>query len=188
MNYQAKVREYVLSQFRNKEGFEQTLQAIADQYEDLDKKVSAVYDWQDINSAKGEILDYIGWLYGITREYFDISLYFSVNSEDLNVEKYIFFSKPETQYIIPSGSLDDLSFRQRIKAKIGAKFSRKTRNENIQIIKNMTFADEVLISNHSPMSLDITINGANLFITDKTFQEIESILADGVGINSLTVG
>jgi hypothetical protein len=187
MNYQAKVREYVLSQLRDVVGFKQTLQAIADTYEALDDKLQAIYKWQNIDEATGVILDYIGYLYGITREYFDIEQYFCVNAEHVNVEKYFFFENPQSNFLVPNGSLDDLHFRQRIKAKIASTFSKKTRNENINIIKNMTFADIVEISLNSAMNLDIHLIGANIFETDKTFSEIESILGDGVAINSLTI-
>ncbi len=187
MDYYSKLREYVLSQFRDLDGFKEILQATANQYTDLETELNLIGAWNNIDNAEGEILDLIGYLYGTSREYFDISQYFSVNSEDLNVEKYFHFEKPASAYIVPTGSLDDQYFRARIKAKIGAKFSNKTREDNIYIIKNMTFADSVKITLASPMMLDIVLTGDNILETDTTYSDIESVLGDGVGINSLTI-
>ena len=150
----------------------------------LQDNLKYVLNSVDINKAEGFILDDIGWLLGTSREYFDISDYFCLNSLDVNVEKYIYFRNQQTN---ATGSLSDANFRARIKAKSYANHSRCTREENIQIIKNMTFADKVIIENVSPLLLDITLYGDNLFITDTLRTDIESVLGCGVGIRNLEI-
>ena len=178
---------YLISQFRNVPEIMAVIGAVDDTYVDLKSKLDFVYNYYDLDKATGYILDYIGYLYGTTRDFFDISTYFRVNVDDVNKTKQFFFENPQSSIIAPNGSLSDLEFRQRIKAKIATVFSKKTRNENIFIIKNMTFADNVLITQESPMLLNIKLIGDNLFITDKIVADIEYILADGVGVNILEV-
>jgi hypothetical protein len=140
----------------------------------------------DLNKSEGVLLDNWGTLLGIARSFFDIEAYFSYNRADVNTEKYVWFSEPESDYIVPSGSLDDRDYRTRIKAKAGQNVSRCTREENIAIIKNMTFARKVKIKNVEPLLLDITLVGDNLFLTQDIKSDIEAILGNGVGIRNLT--
>lgn len=188
-NYKQLLEEYIISQFRRKCGIDEVLSAVAGQYSNLQEKLQTLLNWASVDTAEGELLDYIGYLFGITRDYFDLSQYFCLNVDDINRSKYFFFKESQSANLVPRGNLEDLNFRQRIKAKIALKFSNHTRNDNILVIKNMTFADNVIISKYSEMMLDIDLigNRQEMFITDKTLAEIEGVLGDGVGLHSLTI-
>lgn len=184
-DYFALNQAYSLGQFRNNPEYMALIGADAGLKDNLQKNAQYLLDSIDINLAEGVFLDYWGWLVGISRRYFDISAYFSYNRADVNTEKYIWFSEPETDFVAPSGSLEDRDFRARIKAKAGANTSKCTREENISIIKNMTFARHVKIKNVDIMLLDVTLVGDNLFFTQDTKSDIELVLGSGVGIRNL---
>lgn len=185
LDYFALNQAYSLGQFRNNPEYMALIGADAGLKDNLQKNAQYLLDSIDINLAEGVFLDYWGWLVGISRRYFDISAYFSYNRADVNTEKYIWFSKPETDFVAPSGSLEDRDFRVRIKAKAGANTSKCTREDNIAIIKNMTFAKKVKIKNVDIMLLDVTLVGDNLFFTQDTKSDIELVLGSGVGIRNL---
>lgn len=185
LDYFALNQAYSLGQFRNNPEYMALIGADAGLKDNLQKNAQYLLDSIDINLAEGVFLDYWGWLVGISRRYFDISAYFSYNRADVNTEKYIWFSEPETDFVAPSGSLEDRDFRARIKAKAGANTSKCTREENISIIKNMTFARHVKIKNVDIMLLDVTLVGDNLFFTQDTKSDIELVLGSGVGIRNL---
>jgi hypothetical protein len=187
LDYFALNQAYSLSQFRNNPEYMALIKADADLKENLQANVQYLLDTINIDKAAGVFLDYWGWLVGISRRYFDISVYFSYNRADVNTEKYIWFSEPETDFVAPSGSLEDRDFRARIKAKAGANTSKCTREDNIAIIKNRTFAKKVKIKNVDIMLLDVTLVGDNLFFTQNTKSDIESVLGIGVGIRNLIV-
>lgn len=187
LDYFALNQAYSLGQFRNNPEYIALIGADAGLKDNLQKNAQYLLDSIDINLAEGVFLDYRGWLVGISRRYFDISAYFSYNRADVNTEKYIWFSEPETDFVAPSGSLEDRDFRARIKAKAGANTSKCTREENISIIKNMTFARHVKIKNVDIMLLDVTLVGDNLFFTQDTKSDIELVLGSGVGIRNLRV-
>lgn len=187
LDYFALNQAYSLSQFRNNPEYMALIKADADLKENLQANVQYLLDTINIDKAAGVFLDYWGWLVGISRRYFDISAYFSYNRADVNTEKYIWFSEPETDFVAPSGSLEDRDFRARIKAKAGANTSKCTREDNIAIIKNMTFAKKVKIKNVAIMLLDVTLVGDNLFFTQNIKSDIESVLGIGVGIRNLIV-
>lgn len=185
LDYFALNQAYSIGQFRNNPEYMALIGADAGLKDNLQKNAQYLLDSIDINLAEGVFLDYWGWLVGISRRYFDISAYFSYNRADVNTEKYIWFSEPETDFVAPSGSLEDRDFRARIKAKAGANTSKCTREENISIIKNMTFARHVKIKNVDIMLLDVTLVGDNLFFTQDTKSDIELVLGSGVGIRNL---
>lgn len=185
LDYFALNQAYSLGQFRNNPEYMALIGADAGLKDNLQKNAQYLLDSIDINLAEGVFLDYWGWLVGISRRYFDISAYFSYNRADVNTEKYIWFSEPETDFVAPSGSLEDRDFRARIKAKASANTSKCTREENISIIKNMTFARHVKIKNVDIMLLDVTLVGDNLFFTQDTKSDIELVLGSGVGIRNL---
>lgn len=187
LDYFALNQAYSLGQFRNNPEYMALIGADAGLKDNLQKNAQYLLDSIDINLAEGVFLDYWGWLVGISRRYFDISAYFSYNRADVNTEKYIWFSEPETDFMASSGSLEDRDFRARIKAKAGANTSKCTREENISIIKNMTFARHVKIKNVDIMLLDVTLVGDNLFFTQDTKSDIELVLGSGVGIRNLRV-
>lgn len=185
LDYFALNQAYSLGQFRNNPEYMALIGADAGLKDNLQKNAQYLLDSIDISLAEGVFLDYWGWLVGISRRYFDISAYFSYNRADVNTEKYIWFSEPETDFVAPSGSLEDRDFRARVKAKAGANTSKCTREENISIIKNMTFARHVKIKNVDIMLLDVTLVGDNLFFTQDTKSDIELVLGSGVGIRNL---
>lgn len=187
LDYFALNQAYSLSQFRNNPEYMALIKADADLKENLQANVQYLLDTINIDKAAGVFLDYWGWLVGISRRYFDISAYFSYNRDDVNREKYIWFSKPKSDFIVPAGKLEDIDFRARIKAKAAANTSKCTREDNIAIIKNMTFAKKVKIKNVGIMMLDVTLVGDNLFFTQNTKSDIESVLGIGVGIRNLIV-
>lgn len=180
-------QEYSISQFRNCPEYLGLIQADADLKNNIQTITQYILDSIDIDKAEGFLLDNIGLLVGTSRSFFDTSVYFKINSADVNTEKYIWFSKQKSDFVVPNGSFEDVNYRQRIKAKIGVNISKCTREENINAIKNMTFAEKVIIKNVAPMQLDITIKGANLFITQDLKTTIENMIGQGVGIRNLTV-
>lgn len=186
-NYSVLNQKYSISQLRACQEYLALINADADLKESMQTGVKYLLDSIDINKAEGVYLDYVAWLVGTTRTFFDAGAYFKINSADVNTEKYIWFSKPETDFIAPSGSLEDRQLRARIRAKSGANISKCTREDNINIIKNMTFANKVIIKNVAPLELDITIQGANLFVSQDLKSDIESILGEGIGIRNLRV-
>lgn len=186
-DYKVLNQKYSISQLRACQEYLAMIYADADLKENMQNGVKYLLDSIDIDKAEGVFLDYIGWLVGTSRGYFDTGAYFKINSPDVNTEKYIWFSQPETDFIAPTGSLEDRNFRARIKAKAGCNISKCTREDNINVIKNMTFANEVIIKNVAPLELDITIRGANLFVSQDLKSDIESVLGEGVGIRNLRV-
>lgn len=185
--YYEKIQKYCISPFRNIIGFKEALQAIAELFLQLQNKAYELVNWSIIDKAEGELLDYIGYLFGTYREYFDISKYFCANADDVNRSKYFFFENATIDSSVPKGSLSDQDLRQRIKGRIGILYSKFTRENNIEIIKNLTLSTHVYITKVDTMTLDINLVGDNVFITDNTFAEIESVLGDGVSLNNLTI-
>lgn len=179
-----KMLEYSISEFRNIPEYVKLCEAFCVGLSKIQNGVNYLSDAIQLDKAEGIWLDYIGWLVGITREYSDITKFFCVNAEDVNALKYFWF---KDQSVGINGTLDDELFRRRIYAKIGYNTSKCTRNENIKIIKNMTFADHVVINNVDIMTLDITLYGDNVFETQNMIKNIETILGDGVGIRTLNI-
>lgn len=179
-----KMQYYAVTQFRTNEDYKNLCEIIGECFNDL-KKVSAyLLNSKDIETATGVWLDYIGWLVGTTREVFDISQFFSVNSPDVNVEKYIWFPG---QTVGSKSNLKDDLFRRKIYAKIGYNITTGTRAENNYIIKNMTFADTIEIKRVAPMQLDIKLTGNNIIVTPTFKDDIEKVLGQGVGIRNLII-
>ena len=183
VDYNTEHQKYSISQFRNVPDYLALTNTSAFFDDKLQEIIQKLLDGIDINYAEGFLLDYIAWLVGTSREYFDISDYFCLNRADVNVSKYIYFQNADVQL----GSLQDSKFRQRIKAKSYANHSRCTREDNIYVIKNMTFADKVIIENVAPMMLDITLIGSNIIITENSRADIESVLGRGVGLRNLEI-
>lgn len=150
----------------------------------IQNAINYLSDAINLDKAQGVWLDYIGWLLGTDRQYMNIARFFSVNEDDVNREKYFWFAN---QNIGQIASLSDELFRRRIYGKKGYNISKCTRNENIKIIKDITFADHVIIENISPMVLDITLYGDNILETNTLIDDIEFVLGDGVGINRLQI-
>jgi len=187
IDYYTNLQQFIISQFRNNVGVLQILKAISLQFENKQIIINYLSNCLNIDKAEGIFLDYIGWLVGTSRSYFDITPYFKANSKDVNVTKYLWFENPQTNFIFPKGSLIDNFFRLRIKAKIASNTSKGTRDENITIIKKMTFANNVIITQASPMILDIELIGNNIFTGSTLKTDIESVLGQGIGIGTLTI-
>ena len=181
-----KMLEYSISQFRNIPEYVKICEAFAVGLGTIQTSVDYLSDMIDVDKAEGVWLDYIAWLVGTNRTTYDILQYFCVNAPHLNVEKYFYFEGISS---LEKGTVQDVALRKRIKAKIAYNTSRATRNENIKIIEGMVNADKVVITNVSPMVLDVTLYGENLFYpsTQALRQSIENILGNGVGIRNLTI-
>ena len=182
IDFQKRMQFYAISQLRQNPDYINLCEVIGNDFNDLKKVSQYILDCINIDKASGIWLDYIGWLVGTTREYFNIARFFSVNSYDVNVQKYIWFPGSSL------GSIDNLNdelFRKRIYAKIGYNISTGTRKENKYIIKNMTNANRVKIKRVAPMTLDITIIGNEIIETNTLLDDINNILGMGVGIRNL---
>jgi len=185
-DYYLKMQEYSISQLRANPDYLLFCKCIGEDFNNLQKVSEYLLDMVNIDKAEGKYLDYIGWLVGTTRTYFNIARFFSVNSPDLNVPKYFWF---ENQTIGQTASLPDELFRRRIYAKIGYNTTKGTREDNIYIIKNMSFADKVIIKSPNSkdnkteaMCLDVTLTGNNILQTNTLLDDIENILGTGVGL------
>ena len=181
-----KMLEYSISQFRNIPEYVKICEAFAVGCSTIQSSVNYLSDMIDLDKAEGIWLDYIAWLVGTNRTTYDILQYFCVNAPHLNIEKNFYFEGIST---VEKGSVEDVALRKRIKAKIAYNTSNGTRNENIRIIEGLVNADKVVISNVSPMLLDITLSGENLFYpsVQALRTSIENILGNGVGIRNLTI-
>lgn len=183
-DYYVLMQKYSISQLRTNKDYLILCKCIGNQFDNLQKVSQYMLDCCDIDNAEGVWLDYLGWLVGTTREYFNIARFFSVNSDDVNVEKYFWFAN---QTIGQIASLSDELFKKRIHAKIGYNITKGTRNDNIYIIKNMTNANKVVITKPQPMVLDITLIGDGIIETNTLLDDVESILGTGVGIGHLKI-
>lgn len=188
-DYYIKMQEYSISQLRANPDYLLFCKCIGNDYNNLQKVSEYLLNMANIDKAEGKYLDYIGWLVGTTRTYFNIARFFSVNSNDLNVMKYFWFPN---QTIGQTANLPDELFRRRIYAKIGYNITKGGREDNIYIIKNMTFADKVLIKSPNsktdstdPMCLEVTLIGNNILQTNTLLDDIENILGTGVGLVKL---
>lgn len=179
-----KMQYYAVSQLRQNPDYINLCEVIGQDLNDLKKISEYILKSINIDEAEGVWLDYIGWLVGTTRVYFDIGDFFSVNSDDLNAEKYFYF--PGTT-IGGETNLDDVFFRKRIYAKIGYNISKGTREENIYILKNLTFAKRVLIKRVAPLVLDITLIGNDIIQTPTFKEDIEKVLGLCVGTGTIKV-
>ena len=179
-----KMQYYAVSQLRQNPDYINLCEVIGQDLNDLKKISEYILKCINIDVAEGVWLDYIGWLVGTTRVYFDIGDFFSVNSDDLNAEKYFYF--PGTT-IGGETNLDDVFFRKRIYAKIGYNISKGTREENIYILKNLTFAKRVLIKRVAPLVLDITLIGNDIIQTPTFKEDIEKVLGLCVGTRTIKV-
>lgn len=179
-----KMQEYSISQLRANPDYLLFCKCIGNDYNNLQKVSEYLLNMANIDKAEGKYLDYIGWLVGTTRTYFNIARFFSVNSPDLNTLKYFWFNN---QTIGQTSDLSDELFRRRIYAKIGYNTTKGTREENIYIIKNMTYAEKVLITVPEPMTLDIVLVGNNILETNTLKDDIENILPTGVGLRTLKI-
>lgn len=179
-----KMQFYAVSQLRQNPDYISLCEVIGQDFNDLKKISEYILKSINIDEAEGIWLDYLGWLVGTTRVYFDLGDFFSVNSDDVNVDKYFWF--PGTAFGGES-NLDDVFFRKRIYAKIGYNISKGTREENIYILKNLTFAKKVIIKRVAPLVLDITLIGNDIIQTPTFKEDIEKVLGLCVGTGTIKV-
>ena len=179
-----KMEFYAVSQLRLNPDYQNLCEVIGKDLNDLKKISEYILKSINIDEAEGVWLDYLGWLVGTTRVYFDIGDFFSVNSDDLNVEKYFWF--PGTT-VNGESNLDDVFFRKKIYAKIGYNISKGTREENIYILKNLTFAKKVIIKRVAPLVLDITLIGNDIIQTPTFKEDVEKVLGLCVGTGTIKV-
>lgn len=179
-----KMQFYAVSQLRLNPDYQNLCEVIGLDFNDLKKISEYILKSINIDEAEGIWLDYLGWLVGTTRVYFDIGDFFSVNSDDLNADKYFWF--PGTT-VGGESNLDDVFFRKRIYAKIGYNISKGTREENIYILKNLTFAKKVIIKRVAPLVLDITLIGNDIIQTPTFKEDIEKVLGLCVGTGTIKV-
>ena len=179
-----KMQFYAISQLRQNPDYVNLCEVIGNDFNDLKKVSEYVLNCINVNEAAGVWLDYIGWLVGTSRSFLDISQFFSVNSPDVNAEKYIWFPSQKIEQV---DTLKDELFRKRIYAKIGYNTSTGTREENIYILKNLTNAKHVKIKRVSPMVLDITLVGDTVLETQTLIDDINMVLGLGVGVSNLQI-
>lgn len=184
IDFKKRMQYYAISQLRANPDYVNLCEVIGQDFNDLKKISEYLLDCIDIDKASGVWLDYLGWLVGTTREYFNIARFFSVNNLDVNVQKYIWFPGSSIGSI---SNLNDEVFRKRIYAKIGYNTSTGTRKENKYIIKNMTNATRVKIKRVAPMTLDITLIGNEIIETNTLLDDINNILGMGVGVRNLQI-
>ena len=179
-NLENLMKSYSISELTKYPAYVKLCEAHCKGLNSIQNAIDYMTDMLDIDKASGVWLDYIGWLVGTTRSFFDMGSFFCVNSADINVEKYFYFPT-ETQWT--KGGLSDVIFRQRIKAKIGYNISKGTREENIYIIKNMTNADRAVITKAGYKKLDVHLYGENII-----FSSVNSLKEDIVNIFGATIG
>ena len=179
-----RMQYYAVSQFRTNPDYKNLCEVIGKDFNDLKKISEYILKCVDIDKAEGVWLDYIAWLVGTSRTYFDLGDFFSVNSDDINVEKFIWFPGSTAG---GETSLKDDFLRKRIYAKIGYNISKGTREENIYIIKNLTFAKKVLIKRVAPLVLDITLIGNDIIQSPTLKDDIDKVLGFCVGTRTITI-
>ena len=130
-DYYIKMQEYSISQLRANPDYLLFCKCIGNDYNNLQKVSEYLLDMANIDKAEGKYLDYIGWLVGTTRSYFNLARFFSVNNDDVNAVKYFWF---KNQTIGQTADLSNELFRRRIYAKIGYNTTKGTRENNIYII------------------------------------------------------
>ena len=174
-----KMLEYSISQFRNIPEYVKICEAFAVGCGSIQNAVNYLSDMIDVDKAEGVWLDNIGNLVGTLREEsIDLSQYFCVNAEHVNVPKRFYFPNISTSGV---SNFEDSLFQGQIRAKIAYNNSNGTREDYIRIIKQLVNADKVIIENYTPMELKIRLYGENI-ITNNIKQRIESILQDGISV------
>ena len=179
-----RMQYYAVSQFRTNPDYKNLCEVIGKDFNDLKKISEYILKCVDIDNASGIWLDYIAWLVGTSRTYFDLGDFFSVNSDDINVEKFIWFPGSKIGGEI---TLEDDFLRKRIYAKIGYNISKGTREENIYILKNLTFAKKVQIKRVAPLVFDVTLIGNDIIQTPTLKDDIEKVLGFCVGTRTITI-
>lgn len=186
LDYKIEVLNYVIPYFRGNTDVKNILLAIGEKFNEFQDVIVYLLNTLTIKNAQGIWLDDIGKEVGTTRDEVDFGNYFCVNMPHVNVEKMFYFLSSNldpTQKL----SLKDSEFIQKIMAVIGGNLSSGTRNENLNIIKMITNAENVIIVKNSKCNLDVFLTGSDIIYTKNTLSYIESILADGTYLNEVHI-
>lgn len=186
LDYKIEVLKYLISYFKGNEDIKSLLIAIGLKFNELQDAIVYLLDTLTINKAQGFLLDDIGVEVGTTRDETDFGNYFCVNLPHVNVQKYFYFLSSALDPSIQI-TLEDAEFIQKIMAVIGGNLSSGTRNENLNIIKMITNADDVIIDKVNKCQLDVYLVGDSITYTKNTLTYIQSILADGVFLNEVYI-
>lgn len=185
-DYKVEILKYIISYFRSNEDIKNILVGVGTRFNELQDIIVTLLDALTISKARGFLLDYIGTEVGTTRDEVDFGNYFCVNLPHVNVSKMFYFLSSDVD---PTSkiTLEDAEFIQKIMAVIGGNLSSGTRNENLNIIKMITNAEDVIIDKVDTCQLDIYLIGDSITYTSNTLKYIESILADGVFLNEVHI-
>lgn len=185
-DYKIETLKYVLPYLRTNEDVVTILKTIGKTFNNLQEAVIYLLKSLNIKDARGVWLDYIGSEIGAQRDEMDYGNYFCVNRLHINEEKLFYFLSSGVDPQSPL-SLDDAEFIQKILAYIGANKSCGTRNELIDIIKTITNADKVIITNKARCVLSVTLHGEGMILTQNTINYIQNIVTDGVYIKEIKI-
>ena len=185
-DYKIEVLKYIISYFRQKKDIKNVLLAIGMRFNELQDVIVKLLDSLTISKARGFLLDYIGSEIGATRDEVDYGNYFCFNLPHINVEKRFYFLSSDLD---PSQALtlNDAEFIQKIMATIGSNISSATRNENLNIIKMITNAENVIIKKTARCELELYLYGNNITYTNNTLKYIKDVLADGINLNEVYI-
>lgn len=185
-DYKVEILKYLISYLRQNKDIKNILLAIGMRFNELQDVIVQLLDSLTISKAKGFLLDNIGKEVGTTRDEVDYGDYFCVNLPHVNVAKRFYFL---TSNLDPNIKIElkDAEFIQKIMAVIGSNLSSGTRNENLNIIKMITNAENVIIKKVGKCELDIYLNGPNITYTKNTLKYIQDILIDGVFLNEVYI-
>lgn len=185
-DYKVEILKYLISYLRQNKDIKNILLAIGMRFNELQDVIVQLLDSLKISKARGFLLDNIGKEVGTTRDEVDYGDYFCVNLPHINVAKRFYFL---TSNLDPNIKIElkDAEFIQKIMAVIGSNLSSGTRNENLNIIKMITNAENVIIKKVGKCELDIYLNGQNITYTKNTLKYIQDILIDGVFLNEVYI-
>ena len=185
-DYKIEALKYVLPYLRTNEDVVAILKAIGATFNNLQDAVNYLLNSLQIHSARGVWLDYIGTEVGAQRDEMDFGNYFFLYFLHINEEKYFYFMSSGLNPQSPL-SLTDAEFIQKILAYIGANKSCGTRNECIDIIKTITNATKVILTNESQYVTSIKLEGKGLILTKNTITYIQNVLGAGTYIKEIKV-
>ena len=184
-DYKEKMLEFIISYFRTNSDIVKIINTIANRFNVMQNIVKYLADSLSIKNARGQRLDYIGAEVGAARDEADLGDYFCVNRLQIN--------EPVKFYFLSSGqdpntplTLNDAEYIQKIYAYIGANSSSGSIEEVISIVKIITNAEDVRISDGNNGGIKMNICGSGLIMTGNTIKYIKQILGSGIYIEEIT--
>lgn len=179
IDFKVKMLNDLLPYFRGSEDIDINIEAIAEQFDNVEDAIFYLLESLNIRQARGVWLDYVGSEVGADRdELIRDDRFFQINSEDINDEK-LFYNSQTSSALRPI-SLDDQAYLQKILAKIGENTTSATRNENLRIIKLLADAEQVFIRRIDTMTLEVILIGRDIILNINTKNNIENVISDGV--------